>query len=156
MRIGLSAAKALSEATGVPIVAVSRLAVLLSTSGAPAAALSAGRGNLYLGQHPAQPSSPTTEPIPEPDREAMLTVGEVRARLAPFGEPALALCEDKVHALFPQARRVAVPTAAHAVTFAQPRVHIADWDDPATLDALYLWRAEQMLTKPPSPPPATP
>ena len=130
MRIGLSAAKALAEASAVPIVAVSCLAVL--AGGARYAALDAGRGNVYL-RHPAA----------EGVEEAMLTPDEARALLPDPG--ALVLCEEKVKALFPGARMAPAPTAAQAIEYARPRIEHADWDDAATLDALYLWRPEQML-----------
>ena len=137
MRIGLSAAKALSEAAAVPLVGVSRLAVLAAQSGTRFAALDAGRGNVYL-RSPGH--------AVDVDEEAMLTPDELRARLPEPGQ--LAVCEDKVHALFPQARRVPAPTAAQAVEQARAWVLAGDWDDAATLDALYLWRPEQMLGKP--------
>ena len=144
MRIGLSAAKALSDAAGVPLVAVSRLAVM--SDGAPGAfvALDAGRGNVYL-REPAEEGSPMNE--------RMLTLAEAHARLAEARFPglhgaaptALCVCEDRAHALLPEARRVAEPTALDAVRHARERVMAADWDDTETLDALYLWRPEQML-----------
>ena len=132
MRIGLSAAKALSEAAAVPLVGVSRLAVLAGESGARFAALDAGRGNVYLRPGGAD--------------EAMRTPDEVRAQLPEQSQ--LVVCEDKVQALFPQARRAPAPTAAQAIEHARARVLAGDWDDAATLDALYLWRPEQMLGKP--------
>ncbi len=133
MRIGLSAAKALSEAAAVPLVGVSRLAVLAGESGARFAALDAGRGNVYLRRGGGAD-------------EAMRTPDEVRAQLPEPGQ--LVVCEDKVQVLFPQARRVPAPTAAQAIEHARVRVLAGDWDDAATLDALYLWRPEQMLGKP--------
>ena len=137
MRIGLSAAKALSEAAAVPLVGVSRLAVLAGESDARFAALDAGRGNVYLRR---------ANRVDEAAQEAMLTPDEVRAQLPEQSQ--LVVCEDKVQALFPQARRAPAPTAAQAIEHARVRVLAGDWDDAATLDALYLWRPEQMLGKP--------
>jgi tRNA threonylcarbamoyladenosine biosynthesis protein TsaB len=47
-RTGLAAAKGLCEAGGLPLVAVSRLAVLARAAKAPLAVLDAGRGEFYL------------------------------------------------------------------------------------------------------------
>ena len=135
MRIGLSAAKALSEAAAVPVVGVSRLAVLAG-AGRCWAALDAGRGNVYL-RHPAAAAVVA--------EEAMLTPDEVRTLLPKQHE--IAVCEQKLQALFPEARMTPAPTAAQAIEHARARVLAGDWDDAATLDALYLWRPEQMLGK---------
>ena len=55
VRVGLSAAKGLSEAGGVPLIAVSRLALLAACvdgEGGPVhAVLDAGRGEVYLGEY---------------------------------------------------------------------------------------------------------
>ncbi len=58
------------------------------------------------------------------------------------------ICESKLEALFPTARRVPAPCAFDAILHARARLLAGDRDDPATLDALYLWRAEQMLSTP--------
>ncbi len=137
MRIGLSAAKALSEAAGVPLVGVSRLRVMAQRSGAPLVALDAGRGYVYLlgtGQ--------------DEQGGRLLTASEAHEALRGGKERGLAVCEDRVRELFPEARRVAAPTAADALRYAEARVAAGDWDDAASLDALYLWRAEQMLRMP--------
>ncbi len=132
MRIGFSAAKALSEASAVPLIGVSRLAVLAQASSANYVALDAGRGSVYLA------AFDETRSTGEPE---LLTAEEVRARL-PEGP---VICEDKLQPLFPQARRVAEPTAWEALLHARARMAAADWDDAATLEPLYLWRPEQML-----------
>ena len=55
VRVGLSAAKGLSEALGLPVVAVSRLALLAAAArrgeGEVCAVLDAGRGEFYCGQY---------------------------------------------------------------------------------------------------------
>src|SRR5271170_846048 len=51
MRIGVSSAKALAEALDIPLLAVSRLAVLEQKAGTDAAALDAGRGEFYFRSH---------------------------------------------------------------------------------------------------------
>ena len=138
MRIGLSAAKALSEATGTPIVAVSRLAVLAATNGARAAALDAGRARLYL----APPGDTGTAM-----EEQLVSADEARDLLerGGFAEHDVVVCEAKIAVSLPLARSAAAPTAADAARYAWPRLLDRDWDDTALLDAHYLWRAEQML-----------
>ena len=55
VRVGLSAAKGLSEASGVPMIAVSRLVLLAARAGVNDATvyavLDAGRGEFYLGEY---------------------------------------------------------------------------------------------------------
>src|SRR5271154_3433596 len=48
VRIGVSSAKALAEGLNIPLLAVSRLAVLSQKAGANAAVLDAGRGEFYF------------------------------------------------------------------------------------------------------------
>ncbi len=181
MRIGLSAAKALSEAAGVPLVAVSRLAVLGAISRAECVALDAGRGNLYVRMESRTEAGPSTSLrfaqgdtifaqddtgdgvhtlcIPAQDDglysvpsdigsadERMLTPGEFESLLPKPVE--FAVCELNLHGRYPAARLCPAPTALDALQFAHSRILACDWDDTATLDALYLWRAEQMLTRP--------
>ncbi len=134
MRVGLSAAKALSEATGVPLAAVSRLAVLAGIAGdAQTVLLDAGRGSVYV------------RTLATGD-EKLMTAEQAHAQLG-IGSAA-AVCEDKTAAAFRAARRVSSPTADDALRHAVQRVLTADWDDTETLDALYLWQAVQMLKSP--------
>ena len=135
-RIGLSAAKALAEAAQVPVVGLSRLAVLAEANQARCVALDAGRGSVYLGRFVN--GSNTAE---------LLTPDEVRARVLGV----VTVCENKLTALFPESRKVAEPTAWTALQHANARVEAGDWEDVATLDALYLWRPEQMLRAPAGP-----
>ncbi len=51
VRVGVSAAKGLSEAAGVRLVAISRLEVLEQASGGAAVALDAGRGEFYVREN---------------------------------------------------------------------------------------------------------
>ena len=150
MRIGLSAAKALSEGCAVPLVAVSRLAVLSALHRAPSIALDAGRGRVYLGTFDSDSA-----------QEQLLDVHECRDVLRansgpPTADPRsqearLTVCEGRLASLFPAAARVAPPTALDAIRHAAARLAARDWDDAVMLDALYLWRAEQMLTSPAHP-----
>jgi tRNA threonylcarbamoyladenosine biosynthesis protein TsaB len=53
IRVGLSTAKGLAEGAGIPLIAVSRLALLAGSSGLPhvLAAIDAGRGEYYVGDY---------------------------------------------------------------------------------------------------------
>src|SRR6202044_192886 len=53
IRVGLSTAKGLAEGGGIPLIALSRLALLANASGLPhvLAAVDAGRGEYYVGQY---------------------------------------------------------------------------------------------------------
>ena len=163
MRIGLSAAKALSEAAGVPMVGVSRLAVLAEKSGSRQVALDAGRGSVFLRSALREAGlEGASEREPAATRgewgEELLEVGLLREMLTgragvegstlAAGLAGLAVCEDRVLAMFPEAQRVDPPDAADALASAHARILQGDWDDTETLDALYLWRAEQMLRSP--------
>ena len=160
MRIGLSAAKALSEACALPLVAVSRLAVFAAASRTPFVALDAGRGRVYLG---SLGGGPAQERLLDANECRELLTTELRPELRPDikqnpskggtldVEARLTLCEARLASFFPSAPRVAPPTALDAIRYAAARLTDRDWDDAATLDALYLWRPEQMLTSPAQP-----
>src|SRR5690242_16083764 len=85
VRVGLSAAKGLSEAAGVPLIAVSRLALLAAKGGEGVvhAVMDAGRGEFYLGKYRAG----------ECLQEALLTAEEV---LASAADGTVVVCEPKV------------------------------------------------------------
>ena len=123
VRIGVSAAKGLSEATDVPLIAVSRLEVLQAMAGGGAVALDAGRGEFYLRVGGV---------------ESLATRGE----LPKTGE--LALCE-----MLPEGvgdglaiRVVAEPVAGDALGIARARHAARQFDNAATLDAHYLRHTE--------------
>jgi len=136
IRIGLSTAKGLAEIGSIPIVAVSRLAVLAYTGRTNAAALDASRGEFYLGDFSSAPT------------ERLLTREVFLDRAALLAED-LAVCEDPVHAAAPESIRVGPPTAADALRFAIPRLRARDFDDPVTLDGNYLRRSDaEIFAKP--------
>src|ERR1700761_6200296 len=56
IRVGLSTAKGLAEGLGIPLIAVSRLALLANATGLPhvLAAVDAGRGEYYVGEYQNQ------------------------------------------------------------------------------------------------------
>jgi tRNA threonylcarbamoyladenosine biosynthesis protein TsaB len=146
MRIGLSCAKALAAATGAPLLGVSRLAVFEHAARTPWSALDAGRGHVYLR-------------VSATEIEQMLTADEAREAVPADAWSDVAVCEAKAAAVFAlggssgerhaEGRRlVPAPDAAAAVLYALPRLLAADWDDAERLDALYLWREEQMFGRP--------
>ena len=129
IRIGLSTTKGLAEAHAVPILAVSRLAVLAHKAQCQGAALDASRNEFYFGRYD------------EPSRESLLTLDAFEPEASVLG-PHLAVCEPSVHAPAPAATFVDAPTAADALRYALPRLGARDFDDPVTLDGNYLRRSD--------------
>ncbi len=144
VRVGLSAAKGLSEASGVPLVAVSRLALLAAGTGEGEtvvhAVLDAGRGEFYYGEYAGRRCV----------REALLTREEVAAAV---GGDVVVVCEAKVAEALAgmSVRMVREPLAEDALSFAVERIAVGDFDDAATLDANYLRRSvAEIFAKPKS------
>jgi tRNA threonylcarbamoyladenosine biosynthesis protein TsaB len=142
VRVGLSAAKGLSEAAGVPLIAVSRLAVLAAWDGdgVVRAVLDAGRGEFYYGEYRGR----------ECLREALLTAEGVTEAAA---GGIVVVCEIKVAealaGLGPKV--VAEPGAKDILPFAIQREAARDFDDAALLDANYLRRTDaEIFAKPKS------
>lgn len=141
VRVGLSAAKGLSEAGGVPLIAVSRLRLLAAGESGPVSSiLDAGRGEFYFGEYSGRVCV----------REALLTRDEVVVAAA---TGAVAVCEEKVAedlvALNP--KLVAEPVAGDALPFALERAAAGTFDDGALLDANYLRRTDaEIFAKPKS------
>jgi tRNA threonylcarbamoyladenosine biosynthesis protein TsaB len=137
VRVGLSAAKGLSEACGVPLIAVSRLALLAAVvdgGGGPVhAVLDAGRGEFYYGGYVGRRCV----------REALMSGEDVRAAAA---GGVVVVCEAKVMealgALEVGVRMVEEPLAGDALPLALGRMEAGDFDDAATLDANYLRRTD--------------
>jgi tRNA threonylcarbamoyladenosine biosynthesis protein TsaB len=144
VRVGLSAAKGLSEAGGVPLVAVSRLA-LLAAGGDGAgdlvhAVLDAGREEFYYGEYAGRRCV----------REALLREEDLRAAV---GGGVVVVCEAKVAetlaGLGP--RVVGEPSAGDALPLVLERIEAGDFDDAATLDANYLRQSDAEIFAKPSP-----
>jgi len=140
VRVGLSAAKGLCEAGGVPLIAVSRLALLAACvgEGTVHAVLDAGRGEFYYGEYVGRRLV----------REALLGEDEVRAAA---GEGVLGVCEAKVAEALAgmRPRLVAEPVAGDALAFAVERAGMGDFDDAALADANYLRRSDaEIFAKP--------
>ncbi|HET8637286.1 MAG TPA: tRNA (adenosine(37)-N6)-threonylcarbamoyltransferase complex dimerization subunit type 1 TsaB [Acidobacteriaceae bacterium] len=123
IRVGVSAAKGFAEALSIPLAAVSRLAVLASKAGTQAAALDAGRSELYFR---------------EGERETLIASKD----LASNPPIALAVCEPSVHWSFPDAILTTPPTAADALNYAAPRLLTGDFTDTASLDGNYVRRSD--------------
>jgi tRNA threonylcarbamoyladenosine biosynthesis protein TsaB len=142
VRVGLSAAKGLSEAAGVGLIAVSRLAMLavcVDGQGGPVhSVLDAGRGEFYYGEYVGRRCV----------REALLSGQDV---LAAAAGGIVVACQVKVtDALVGLGPRIVdEPSAADALPFALERVAARDFDDAATLDANYLRRTDaEIFAKP--------
>jgi len=143
VRVGLSAAKGLSEAAGVPLIAVSRLAVLAAAAGRvegeTCAVLDAGRGEFYCGIYSGSRCV----------RESLMT-GEGVAAAAEKSAVVVA-CEVKVAEALGGLHPLMVkePVAADALPFAMERFAAKEFDDVATLDANYLRRTDaEIFAKP--------
>jgi len=130
VRVGLSAAKGLAEGAGLPVIAVSRLAVLASKATIACAALDAHRHEIYLRL----------------EEQELLAGAEDLAALAPPGR--LAVCDEGAEALlapaWPTASliRVAAPSAADAIHLATARIAAGGFEDIALLDGHYLRRSD--------------
>jgi tRNA threonylcarbamoyladenosine biosynthesis protein TsaB len=140
VRVGLSAAKGLSEAGGVGLIAVSRLALLAASidvgHGPVHAVLDAGRGEFYYGEYVGGLCL----------REALMGGEDVRAAVA---GGVVVTCEAKVAdglgGLGFEARLVEEPSAGNALALALRRIEAGDFDDAATLDANYLRRTDMEI-----------
>jgi tRNA threonylcarbamoyladenosine biosynthesis protein TsaB len=142
VRVGLSAAKGLSEAGEVPLVAVSRLALLaagvVDEVGTVHAVLDAGRGEFYYGEYVGRVGV----------REALLSAEEVRTAV---GDGVVVVCEAKVAEALGglRLRVVEEPLAGDALLLAVERVMAGEFDDAATVDANYLRRTDgEIFAKP--------
>jgi tRNA threonylcarbamoyladenosine biosynthesis protein TsaB len=133
----------LSEAGGVPVVAVSQLALLAAKAGkvegGVVAVLDAGRGEFYCGIYLGR----------QCEREVLLDREGVVSASA--GLAAVVACEERVAealvAMKPQL--VAEPGASDALPFAVERVAAGRFDDVAALDANYLRRTDaEIFAKP--------
>jgi tRNA threonylcarbamoyladenosine biosynthesis protein TsaB len=156
VRVGLSAAKGLCEAMGVPLVALSRLAVLADIAsrngvavvaaarggGRIHALLDAGRGEYYYGEYVDGVCL----------HEALLTQDEVVAAVR-RGESAdlVVACEVRVAeslaAIQPQV--VKEPVAEDALGLTLRRIRDRSFEDIASIDANYVRRTDaEIFAKP--------
>ncbi len=135
VRVGLSAAKGFAEGASLPLMAVSRLEVLAFKAAAPAAALEAHRGEIFL----------RTGFAGEQSRELLAGARELASIRPPA---AVAVCEDSAAGILAQAWpalplvHAAAPTAADALLLCGPRLAAGQSADPALLDGHYLRRSD--------------
>ncbi|HEX3569402.1 MAG TPA: tRNA (adenosine(37)-N6)-threonylcarbamoyltransferase complex dimerization subunit type 1 TsaB [Acidobacteriaceae bacterium] len=133
VRVGVSAAKGLCEALGIPVVAISRLEVLAGVAGGYVAALlDAGRGEFYCGVYNGESCL----------REALLTKAELIDLIADGGR--VVVCEPHVAQALAEMSPLVVPapSAEAALPIAIRRVAAKQFEDVETLDANYLRRTD--------------
>lgn len=136
VRVGLSAVKGLAEPGKIPVVALSRLAVLSRKAGVPSAALDAHRGEVYLrleraGQQPTELLAGAAE---------LAAIESAPLRVAVCDEAAAALLAGA----WPGAQLVmtAAPTATDAMRLGEARLVAGAFVDLALLDGHYLRRSD--------------
>ncbi len=136
VRVGLSAVKGLGEATGIPVVAISRLEVMAAKAGVGSSALDAHRNEVFLrlGGQGA-------------DARELLAGAEELAGLGSDGRR-IALCDEAAGQLLArfwpgvEVVETAAPTAADALELCAARVVAGDFVDLALLDGHYLRRSD--------------
>jgi tRNA threonylcarbamoyladenosine biosynthesis protein TsaB len=149
VRVGLSAAKGLCEALNLPLVAISRLAVLAHLAGpSPGvcvqALFDAGRGEFYSGIY--------VDGICV--HEGLLSRDEVLAGVSDLESKLVAVtCESAVAQSIAELapRLLAEPTASGALPMALRRIQHGDFDDVAMIDANYLRRTDAEIFAKPTP-----
>jgi tRNA threonylcarbamoyladenosine biosynthesis protein TsaB len=135
VRVGLGAAKGFADATGIPVVAVSRLEVLARKAGVLSAALDAHRHEVFLRVSDCDLKV----------RELLAGKAEL-ASISPCSR--VAVCDEAaaglLQAAWPDAGlvRVPAPTAADALTVAAPQIAAGEFADVALLDGHYLRRSD--------------
>jgi len=142
LRVGLSALKAMAEATGKPVIAVSRLATMASAAGLPAgqtvhAVLDAGRGEFYHGIYRDAGRTCIAE--------SLASAGELLESVAGVPGPVVAWEPTVLSALrvaIPSPSPVEIPpvTARGALPLILAAWETGDFSDVAALDANYLRR----------------
>jgi tRNA threonylcarbamoyladenosine biosynthesis protein TsaB len=139
VRVGLSAAKGLSEAGQIPLIAISRLAILASAAGeiegSVCSALDAGRGELYCGVYARR----------QRVSEALLTAEEIVGMSEQTS--ALIVCEERVGEALSRLAPLMVdePKAADALSFVMDRIADKTFENVAAIDANYLRRTDQEI-----------
>jgi tRNA threonylcarbamoyladenosine biosynthesis protein TsaB len=134
VRVGLSAAKGFSEATGVPLIAVSCLALLaagVESDGPVHAVLNAGRGEFYYGEYVGRRCV----------RETVVSRDDL---MSAASGGVVVVCEPEVVAalIALDPRVVDEPTAGAALAVALERLAASDFDDAGLIDANYLRRTD--------------
>jgi len=136
VRVGVSAVKGLAFGAGIPVVAVSRLAVLAAKAGIASAALDAHRGELFLRVE--RPHSKLEE----------LLAGASELAALPRKPERVAVCDNAaaeiLAAVWPATQILATsaPLASDALALAGPRLLAGEQVDLALLDGHYLRRSD--------------
>jgi tRNA threonylcarbamoyladenosine biosynthesis protein TsaB len=133
IRVGLSTAKGLAHAMGMPVVAVSRLFVLAGLTAVQSdflAVLDAGRNEFYTRRG---------------EREWLASFEEIESAAAAGNQ--LVMAEERMAKRFAQFQPelVGLLDAAAAARAAVPRLRAGIWENLATLDANYLRRSDAEL-----------
>jgi tRNA threonylcarbamoyladenosine biosynthesis protein TsaB len=139
VRIGVSAAKGLVEASGTPLIAVSRLQVLMRNADIPGksiAVLDAGRGEFYAGIYEGGTLL----------REAVMARDAVLSA-ASEGQAPILVCEARVEAAFQERKPVVLgqPLPRDVAPIAVERWLKGQFDDVVLLDGNYLRRSDAEL-----------
>jgi tRNA threonylcarbamoyladenosine biosynthesis protein TsaB len=136
IRVGLSAAKGLCEALRIPLIAISRLALVAEKSCEPEvlALLDAGRGEFYGGHYRSGKCL----------AESLLTRDRVLALAGESPDAGLLVCEEPARAAFGAelVERVAEPAAADALSQAASRFARRQFNDIAAIDGNYVRRTD--------------
>ncbi|GAC1419109.1 MAG: hypothetical protein NVSMB62_11510 [Acidobacteriaceae bacterium] len=137
MRVGVSAVKGLSEALRIPVIAISRLAVLAGKAAnneRVVGVLAAGRGEFYAGEYRGD----------ECVAERMRTRDEVLSLAQTQPRPEVIACEAAVAEAFGALDAVLTDEllAADALPLAVSRLAALSFSDIATLDAHYVRRTD--------------
>ncbi|HXE07217.1 MAG TPA: tRNA (adenosine(37)-N6)-threonylcarbamoyltransferase complex dimerization subunit type 1 TsaB [Acidobacteriaceae bacterium] len=139
VRVGLSAAKGFCEALNVPLILISRLAVLASASAAGPethafAVLDAGRQEFYVGEYLGGARLD----------EALVPHDELRSRILRAANRALMVCEESVAGALSEfaPRMVAEPSAVSSLPLVLERIRRSSFDDVVSADANYLRRTD--------------
>ncbi|HKO18569.1 MAG TPA: tRNA (adenosine(37)-N6)-threonylcarbamoyltransferase complex dimerization subunit type 1 TsaB [Acidobacteriaceae bacterium] len=134
VRVGVSAAKGLSEALGIPLIAISRLAVLaqIRVGGPVLTVLDAGRGEFYCGLYDGDCTG----------QESLLSHAEVLEIAADRRQ--VVVCEPAVAEAFAELSPIVVeaPRAETALPIVLRRIMAGEFDDIASVDANYLRRTD--------------
>jgi tRNA threonylcarbamoyladenosine biosynthesis protein TsaB len=150
LRVGLSAVKAMAEATGKPMLTLSRLAIMASMTVQPAnedagaevhVVLDAGRGELYHGIYRDAGKTCVSE--------SFETVDALTARIQERPGQVV-ISESTVKSALPtiadsRLRELPPPTVRDALPLAVEEWRNGRFHDPATVDANYLRRSDAVV-----------
>jgi len=142
VRVGLSAVKGLAEADQIPVVAVSRLKVLLRKGQVTAAALDAHRGEIFLR---IERSGRNAEELLA-GAEELASIHPAPVRIAVCDEAAAAM----LAAAWPETQqvRVAAPRASDSMRIGEALLVAGVAQDLALLDGHYLRRSDAEIFGP--------